>query len=72
MISDKQNRQLNNTELSDIVDYCLHDYDEDLLISTVIETGEVNGIVPLEGFSEEIMDFLSVDGIDYSLLIEYK
>jgi hypothetical protein len=64
-----RNVSLDNYELSDIVDYYLNDYDEDILISTLTENGDVNGMAPLENYSDEIMDYLNADGIDYSLLI---
>jgi hypothetical protein len=65
-----QESVIDNYELSSIVDYYLHDYDEELLITTIVETGAETGMVTLEGYSDEIMDFLTVDGIDYSLLID--
>jgi hypothetical protein len=65
-----RNNTFNSYELSTIVDYYLHDYDEDLLISTLIESGEETNLSPLEDYSDEIMDYLTVDGIDYSLLID--
>jgi len=67
-----QNGTLDNFELSDIVDYYLPDYDEDLLMSTIIETGDEAGLKPLESYSDDIYDYLNVDGIDYSLLINDK
>jgi len=70
LIVNNQNVTLDSYELSTIVDYYLHDYDEDLLISTLIESGEETSLSPLEDNSDEIMDYLTVDGIDYSLLID--
>lgn len=69
-IVNNQNVTLDSYELSTIVDYYLHDYDEDLLISTLMERGEESRLSPLEDNSDEIMDYLTVDGIDYSLLID--
>jgi len=68
----QSNRQLSldSFELAELVDYYLVDYDEELLYENLSQLPEEDVSNPLEENSDEILEFLDADGIDYSLLID--
>lgn len=57
-------------ELAEMVDYYLVDYDEELLYETLSDLQDVQELTPLADQSDEIFDYLSVDGVDDVLLID--
>ena len=69
IISSNGNGTLNSYELSEIVDYYMVDYDDELIYNTILDSETEIDIQPLKEYSEEIMEYLEDEGIDYSLLI---
>jgi len=61
---------IDNFELAEIVDFYLVEYDDALLYESVAELPEDEVANPLEENSDEILEYLTAEGIDYSLLIE--
>ena len=63
-------QDLSDADLSEIVDYFLVDYDEELLYQTISDLHDSLEITPLSDQSDEILEYLAVDGVDYALLID--
>ena len=70
ILQSNQQQTLNSSELAEIMDYYLIDYDDELLYETLSELPEEQVINPLQEDPDEIFDYLDAEDIDYSLFLD--
>ncbi len=59
----------NITQITEMIDYYLYEYDEELIINAVLELEEEIILPADNGSLDEIYDYLSNDDFDYSVLM---
>lgn len=71
MIMNESTQTNNDVEITDVIDYYFDDFDDDIIISTLVEENNINWLnTSME--NDDILDYLSEENnIDYTELIDF-
>ena len=70
ILSNRENSSfLSNEEFAETLEYLAYDIDEDMLITAVMESGTILDTEPAEPETDELIEYLSEEKIDFSELL---